>query len=107
MHAYCLTRGLLFGVVPFGLVWTFAPSADPNCLGHAHQVHTALVLLIAVLNGLNACARARLPPELAEEVRRLLVGEASLGRPVRRRAMAALRAALCEHPAREPARRAA
>ena len=52
MHAYCLTRGLLFGVVPFGLIWTFAPSADPGCLGHAHQVHTALTLQVAVLNGL-------------------------------------------------------
>ena len=61
----------------------------------------------ALLLSRLADARARLPPELAEEVRRLLVGEASLGRPVRRRAMAALRAALCEHPAREPARRAA
>ncbi len=61
----------------------------------------------ALLLSRLADARANLPPDLAEEVRRMLHDEPTLGRPVRRRAMAALRAALCERAPREPARHAA
>ena len=77
---------------------------DPDFDRLADDAHTAEdALLLRHL----ADARATLPPELAEEVRRMLHGEPTLGRPVRRRAMAALRAALCERAPREPARHAA